>query len=247
MSEYYTTKQVQDLFKVDRITVYRMLQDGRLKGVKIGKQWRFHKSEIDRLLSGEPVSVEIDPEGNKVFPVHCVQTIQDLFSSVSKMSALIVDLSGTPVTKISRTHRFCELIMSSPDGKTACQTCWRESAKQKPVTNQSFTCHAGLNYVGTTILHNQEPQGLFLMGQVYLEKPVQSEADLLYHQLAEKYNLSESELKQAAAEIPVLVGEDKNHLRQQPSAAAKAVESIFTERSAFLKRLQEIANLTQNI
>ena len=40
MENYLTTKQVQDLFKVDRITIYRMLQDGRLKGVKIGNQWR---------------------------------------------------------------------------------------------------------------------------------------------------------------------------------------------------------------
>ena len=31
MENFLTTKQVQNLFKVDRITVYRMLQDGRLK------------------------------------------------------------------------------------------------------------------------------------------------------------------------------------------------------------------------
>jgi excisionase family DNA binding protein len=38
---YLTTRQVQNILQVDRITIYRMLQDGRLKGVKIGQQWRF--------------------------------------------------------------------------------------------------------------------------------------------------------------------------------------------------------------
>ena len=50
MGDLYTVKQVQDLLKVDRITVYRMLQDGRLKGIKIGHQWRFNASELEHLL-----------------------------------------------------------------------------------------------------------------------------------------------------------------------------------------------------
>ncbi len=53
MNELLTTKQIQDLLQVDRITVYRMLNDGRLKGVKIGNQWRFPQSEIDRLTGEE--------------------------------------------------------------------------------------------------------------------------------------------------------------------------------------------------
>ncbi len=53
MDDLLTTKQVQDILKVDRITVYRMLNDGRLKGVKIGQQWRFPAREVERLLSGE--------------------------------------------------------------------------------------------------------------------------------------------------------------------------------------------------
>ena len=49
MDNLLTTRQVQDRLKVDRITIYRMLQDGRLRGVKIGQQWRFPEKEIERL------------------------------------------------------------------------------------------------------------------------------------------------------------------------------------------------------
>ena len=52
MEDLLTTREVQELLHVDRITVYRMLSDGRLKGVKIGQQWRFPAREVDRLLSG---------------------------------------------------------------------------------------------------------------------------------------------------------------------------------------------------
>src|SRR5947209_1519359 len=60
MSELLTVKEVQELLKVDRITVYRMLKDGRLTGVKIGHQWRFSRQEIDSLLSGAPHPLRAD-------------------------------------------------------------------------------------------------------------------------------------------------------------------------------------------
>ncbi|MGB9754636.1 helix-turn-helix domain-containing protein [Roseiflexus castenholzii] len=43
MNDLLTTREVQDLLKLDRTTVYRMLKEGRLTGVKVGQQWRFHR------------------------------------------------------------------------------------------------------------------------------------------------------------------------------------------------------------
>lgn len=97
MEELLTTRQVQDLLKVDRITIYRMLQDGRLKGVKIGQQWRFPRSEVERLLgraTPEPASQAMDLATG--FPTHCVQTIQDLYAEVSGLSAVVLDLRAIP-------------------------------------------------------------------------------------------------------------------------------------------------------
>jgi excisionase family DNA binding protein len=53
MDDLLTTRQVQEILQVDRITIYRMLQDRRLKGVKIGQQWRFARREVERLLNSE--------------------------------------------------------------------------------------------------------------------------------------------------------------------------------------------------
>ncbi len=245
MENLFTTKQVQDLFKVDRITIYRMVQDGRLKGVKVGNQWRFPQSEVERLLGGESAVFETEPV-ESVFPTHCVQTIQNLFTSVSQVSALVIDAAGKPVTQISEPCRFCQLVQSSPSGKNACQSSW-ESFMRQPNRQQRFTCHAGLNYLGATVVDQNRLQGQFLAGEFYWEQPDSKEEQQRVQQLALRHNLNVDELIEAAQSIPGLSEEQRSHLSAQPAAAARAIESILSERTNFLNRLQQIASLTQNL
>ena len=51
MTDLLTTGQVQTLLKVDRTTIYRMVENGRLPGIRVGKQWRFDRAEIERWLA----------------------------------------------------------------------------------------------------------------------------------------------------------------------------------------------------
>ncbi|MGB9898390.1 helix-turn-helix domain-containing protein, partial [Thermanaerothrix sp.] len=127
MEELLTTRQVQDLLKVDRITIYRMLQDGRLKGVKIGQQWRFPRSEVERLLgrpTPEPASQAMDLAAS--FPTHCVQTIQDLYAEVSGLSAVVLDPEGNPLTEISHPCGFCRLLWQNEQAHADCQASWKQ-------------------------------------------------------------------------------------------------------------------------
>ena len=50
MSELLTIKQLQQLLRIDQVTVWRMLNDDRLKGGEIGNHWRFPQTEFDRLM-----------------------------------------------------------------------------------------------------------------------------------------------------------------------------------------------------
>ena len=126
MTELLTTRQVQDLLKVDRITIYRMLADGRLKGVKIGQQWRFPASEVERLLNGETPAPT--PIAQAPLPVHCLQTVQNLFTGVSQVGGLIVDPTGEPVTALSGDCQICRMMQSSPSGSQACRESWKAMA-----------------------------------------------------------------------------------------------------------------------
>ncbi|HEX9074887.1 MAG TPA: helix-turn-helix domain-containing protein, partial [Anaerolineae bacterium] len=57
MDDLLTTKQLMDLLHLDRTTIYRMLNDGRLPGVRVGGQWRFSRQTIDGWLKDQKPSV----------------------------------------------------------------------------------------------------------------------------------------------------------------------------------------------
>ncbi|RMD52615.1 MAG: DNA-binding protein, partial [Candidatus Thermofonsia bacterium] len=50
MAELLTAREVQEMLNVDRSTVYRMAEDGRLPAVKVGKQWRFPREKVEAVF-----------------------------------------------------------------------------------------------------------------------------------------------------------------------------------------------------
>lgn len=246
MDDLLTTRQVLEILKVDRITIYRMLQDGRLKGVKIGQQWRFPLQEVERLLGVVvPQPEPSQPETRTSFPTHCVQTIQDLFSEVGQVSGLVLDLDGEPLTEVSHPCRFCQIIRQNPAGQQTCLASWKEFARQSAAGSRYFTCHAGLQYISAPILDAGKPVGYFLAGGFYWQKPDAQEETVRIQSLAGAFLLPVETLQHAANTVPVIAAEQQSRVETWPAAAARAVQSILSERIMFMTRLQQIANLTQ--
>lgn len=48
-----TLEELASYLKVPKSTLYKLVQEGRIPGQKIGKQWRFAKVAIDRWLDTE--------------------------------------------------------------------------------------------------------------------------------------------------------------------------------------------------
>ena len=49
MPKYYTVKEVAEIMKVSEKTVRNWIKWGRIKAIKIGRQWRIPAEEIDNL------------------------------------------------------------------------------------------------------------------------------------------------------------------------------------------------------
>jgi excisionase family DNA binding protein len=245
MDNLLTARQVQEILKVDRITVYRMLQDGRLKATKIGQQWRFARSEVERLISGENRPVLSPAATESSLPIHCIQTVQNLFSDVSQLSALVVDMQGAPLTAASHPCSYCRLIQSCASGMQACQTSWRNFARQSLGGAIRFTCHAGIDYVGAPIQSEGKQVALFLIGQFNWHAPTAAAAEKRDLDLAMTHLLSPDELKRAVQTVPVVPSRQHKQVEGWAPAAANAIHSILQERTGFIDRLQQIANLTQ--
>ena len=52
-SRAFTVTDAAEYLNLDRRTILKLLNEGTLKGVKIGRDWRISKLELDRLLRGE--------------------------------------------------------------------------------------------------------------------------------------------------------------------------------------------------
>lgn len=50
-SSLLTLKEAMDYLKLSRSTLYKLMGDGEIKGVKIGKLWRFRKSDLEAFVN----------------------------------------------------------------------------------------------------------------------------------------------------------------------------------------------------
>lgn len=55
--ELINVDDVADLLSVSNQTVYNMIKDGRLKAVKVGREWRFLRLQIEKMLGQEQDSL----------------------------------------------------------------------------------------------------------------------------------------------------------------------------------------------
>ncbi|MCI0477501.1 MAG: helix-turn-helix domain-containing protein, partial [Anaerolineales bacterium] len=119
-----------DLLHVDRTTVYRMLNDGRLPAMRVGGQWRFGRQAIDKWLNEQnhTKTIESNPSPSpvstatiEVLPVYCLQSIQEVFAQTGDVGAVTTDLAGKPLIPVSNSCAFCNLILATEKGRARCE------------------------------------------------------------------------------------------------------------------------------
>ncbi len=49
-----TIEELAEYLKISKSTLYKLAQEGRIPGQKVGKHWRFRKDAIDRWLEETP-------------------------------------------------------------------------------------------------------------------------------------------------------------------------------------------------
>lgn len=257
MDELLTARQVQEILKVERITVYRMLSDGRLKGIKIGQQWRFQASEVNRLLAGEATllfdqdaeailprpTIQNEPSRSR-FPVHCIQIMQDLYAGLGKIGAVTVMPDGEPLTTPSQWCDFCGRMQATPAGRAACKNSWARNIKKNPDSGWR-TCHAGLRYYQSPIAEAGAIVAFLISGPAYHSPPDPMEQEQRLRGLAEKYGMAARELLDAAYTVPVIWTGMLEDIENWPPQFAKAIEAMLEERADLVRRLQKIAEISE--
>ena len=255
MDSLLTTRQLQDLLQVDRITIYRMLGDGRLQGFKVGGQWRFSRHAIERWLQDQQASLavtgpSIDADGSRPstdsLPLGCIQAIQSIFAETMGVGTITTAVNGTPLTTISNSCDFCDLILRTEAGQQRCENSWRAAATGSRGTSpQIAICHAGLNYVWGPI----EVKGVCVAnthaGQFLRRPPGDDGWSERIADLSAATGVNADRLRRALASVPVLDPRRQEQIPRLLLRVAETFSEIGEERQNLLERLQRIAEMTQ--
>jgi excisionase family DNA binding protein len=245
VDDLLTTRQLQDLLQVDRVTIYRMLDDGRLRGFKVGGQWRFSRREIEAWLQEQQTKLDsagtVPPLGRtlaptiKTLPLSCVQAIQDVCAEVLDIASITVDLEGNPLTDISHSCPFCDLILSTEEGRRRCATAWRSVGD-----GSLHLCHAGLSCVSAPIEVGGQPVAI-TAGCQFTGGPWPVHLDTLAADLA----LDPRDLEAAAGSGRLVPDETLTRISRLLQRIAGTFSEIGEERLNLLSRLQHIAEMSK--
>jgi excisionase family DNA binding protein len=186
MTTLLTTKQVQALLRVDRTTIYRMVEGGQLPAVRVGKQWRFASADVERWLQGGRHGSVVIPSaagelGHKpavivapsqfslaeVLPLGCAQAVQDTFAELLGVSMVITDMDGGTVTQISNPcGYFNALLAGNPDGLEHCVHTWQQLAGYVALEPRFSRSEMGLMCARGLIRAGSELKGMVFVGGI---------------------------------------------------------------------------------
>ncbi|RBP42207.1 helix-turn-helix domain-containing protein [Garciella nitratireducens] len=48
--EWLTVEEVADMLRLNTVTIYRWLRTNKLRGIKLGKEWRIKDSDLQEFL-----------------------------------------------------------------------------------------------------------------------------------------------------------------------------------------------------
>ncbi len=69
MRDVMTIDQLAEYLQIPKSTIYKLVQDGKVPGKKVGRQWRFHREAVDAWLAATPdLGVRDQPAGGKPEP-----------------------------------------------------------------------------------------------------------------------------------------------------------------------------------
>jgi excisionase family DNA binding protein len=132
---FLTTEEVLEYLQVNLRTVYRLIKAGKIPAVRVGRQWRFRKRDIDAWLDSQrprgdragggavPV-VPIRNTRQRVLVVDDEPSIRDLLSKTLALAEYDVDTAPDGTTALDRMRAFsydlliADLKMPGMDGLT---------------------------------------------------------------------------------------------------------------------------------
>jgi len=129
---FLTTEEVLEYLQVNLRTVYRLIKAGKIPAVRVGRQWRFRKRDIDVWLDSQrtqsagpaPAAVPARQGRVRVLVVDDEASIRDLLAKTLALAEYDVDTAADASTALGRVRTseydllIADLRMPGMDGLT---------------------------------------------------------------------------------------------------------------------------------
>ncbi len=249
-ANFYTARELQSLLQVDRTTIYRMADNGKVPAVKVGNQWRFPRRQVQQWLAKENAPVELHksvaaatPHLTRLLPLDCVQLLQDTFADALGVMIIITDLNGLPVTRPSNPCGLFSAMEAEPHAQKRCLQWWAELARRPGLQPAFLPSHLGLLCARGFIRTGAELSGMVIVGgiapKVWPPSPEQLE------RIAAYLDVTPGLVQAHLHEVYTLDLTQQQQLLPLVQRIADIVTHIAGERQQICARLENIAALTQ--
>jgi excisionase family DNA binding protein len=109
---FLTTEEVLEYLQVNLRTVYRLIKAGKIPAIRVGRQWRFRKRDIDAWLESQR------PRGGR--PAPATPPARSAAAVAGRPRVLVVDDEATIRDLLSKTLALAEYDVDlAPDGRAA--------------------------------------------------------------------------------------------------------------------------------
>ena len=251
-----TARDIQAMLHIDRSTVYRMAESGRLPAIKVGRQWRFPADQINarfqkELFPKKPTNTQpnvsnLVTKPSELFDLlswEWVEVIQDTFADLLGVMIVVTDTQGEPVHQPSKP---CGLFTAFNDQAGAMPRFikhWQKLATTIDLTSTFQTSHLGLLCARSLSAVGNEIKGMVIAGCVapveWPPTPVQITA------IAAHFQVSSTFVNQYIHDVYYLDKAQKTQVLDTLPRIAAMIAHVVNERKLLMDRLANIANLTQ--
>jgi excisionase family DNA binding protein len=160
---FLTTEEVLEYLQVNLRTVYRLIKAGKIPAVRVGRQWRFRKRDIDawldsqrmragtRVPAQQPTPAVRSPAGTarpRVLVVDDEASIRDLLSKTLALAEYDIDVAPDGRSALERMRMYAydlliaDLKMPGMDGLTLIREAKRFKADLPVLIITGFSTEA---------------------------------------------------------------------------------------------------------
>lgn len=255
MAELLTTRDVQQLIRVDKSTIYRMAEGGRIPAIKVGRQWRFPAEQLDAWLREQhpaTAHASVRPPGaspasptngdlRTMLPVDAIQSTADLLADLMGVMVIVTTMDGTAVTEVSNPCGLFEFASKAPGVVERCIDDWKRYGDGLDLEPRFRPSHLGFLCARAFIRVGDRLAGMVIVGGIAPDAwPPAPDAIAL---LAGDLGLPTEDLAAHVEEVfRQSEGEQQRTLALLPRIGV-LVSRLASERSHLVSRLEAIAML----